>query len=254
MLADSLRAYVNRYGVAPGRRAVIATAGASAYTAAADLKAAGLEVTLVDVRPESECGRRIWTRLRSVGCEVLAGHTVLGSRGRKRVAGLLVAPTDAGSFRRAAPPRLRLRRLSAAAGRRPCISSRSRAGGSPSMRELDAFVPGASVQAERSAGACRGTYRLADLPGGRLGRRRRRGGRQGRAQLRGERDTGGVPPDAHSAGMRRVGQGARLRRPAERRHRQGHRPGRARGLPRRSSTSSATPRPAWRPTRARPPT
>ena len=34
MLAESLRAYVNRYGVAPGRRVVIATSGASAYTVA----------------------------------------------------------------------------------------------------------------------------------------------------------------------------------------------------------------------------
>jgi sarcosine oxidase subunit alpha len=159
MLADSLRAYVNRYGVAPGRRAVIATCGASAYTAAADLKAAGLEVTLVDVRPESECGEDM-DALRSVGCAVLAGHTVLGSRGGKRVAGLLVAPTDADLS--ASPRLLDCDCVGVSGGWTPAVHLFSQSRGRLAFDdELDAFVPGASVQAERSAGACRGTYQLA---------------------------------------------------------------------------------------------
>src|SRR6185503_14165753 len=94
MLAESLRAFANRFGVAPGRRAVIATSGASAYTAAADLKTAGLEVALVDLRPESDCAAEA-AALRAAGCEVLTGHTVVGSHGRKRVAGLVVAAVGA---------------------------------------------------------------------------------------------------------------------------------------------------------------
>ncbi len=56
MLADSVRAYVNRYAVAPGRRVVIATCGDSAYAAARDVKAAGIDVTLVDFRREADIG------------------------------------------------------------------------------------------------------------------------------------------------------------------------------------------------------
>jgi sarcosine oxidase subunit alpha len=78
MLAESLRAFVNRYGAAPGRRAVIATSGACAYTVAADLKAAGLEVAVVDLRAEPDCAPEA-AALRAAGCEVLAGHTVVGS-------------------------------------------------------------------------------------------------------------------------------------------------------------------------------
>src|SRR6202035_1885604 len=70
LLAESIRVFINRYAVAPGRRIVFATTGASAYSAAADAKAAGLDVTLVDLRQEAACGPDT-ARLRAMGCEVL---------------------------------------------------------------------------------------------------------------------------------------------------------------------------------------
>ncbi len=52
MLAGSARAYVNRYAVAPGRRAVVFTANDSAYASAIDLHDAGVEVAaVIDARP-----------------------------------------------------------------------------------------------------------------------------------------------------------------------------------------------------------
>ncbi len=81
LLAESARVFINRYGVAPGRRIVFATSGASAYAAALDAKAAGLAVTLVDLRSDSECGPEL-ARLKAAGVEVLTGHTVIGAKGR----------------------------------------------------------------------------------------------------------------------------------------------------------------------------
>ena len=86
MLAESMRAFVNRYAVLPGRQAVIATTGASAYQAAIDLKAAGMDVTIVDLRLEADCGPEFLAAVHA-GVEVLTGHTVLGAKGRKRVSG-----------------------------------------------------------------------------------------------------------------------------------------------------------------------
>ena len=151
MLAESLRAYVNRYGVAPGRRVVIATSGASAYTAAADLKAAGLEVT-----PSSICARRPTARRRPrpcarAGCEVLTGHTVLGSRGRRRVTGLIVAPVGASGAIGARARWPATASACPAAGRRRCTCSRSRAGKLRFDAAIDAFVPG-DVRAGRALG------------------------------------------------------------------------------------------------------
>ena len=57
MLADSVRAFINRWAVAPGRDIVVATNGASAYQTALDARAAGLSVTIVDTRNERDCGR-----------------------------------------------------------------------------------------------------------------------------------------------------------------------------------------------------
>ena len=159
MLAESLRVFVNRYGVVPGQRALIVTSGASAYTAAADLKAVGIDVAVVDARPHNDCAVEA-AALRAAGCEVLAGHTVLGSRGRGRVSGLIVAPVD-DSGKVGARRILPCDCVGLSGGWTPAVhlfsQSRGRLGFDAA---IDAFVPGTSVQAERSAGAARGTYQL----------------------------------------------------------------------------------------------
>ncbi|MGH8030279.1 MAG: 2Fe-2S iron-sulfur cluster-binding protein, partial [Arenimonas sp.] len=95
MLAESARAYAVRYGVAPGYRVVVATCGDGAYTAARDLVAAGVTVVaLVDLRPETQCPEA--AGLRALGVEVLTGHTITRTEGRRRVAALQVAPCEGG--------------------------------------------------------------------------------------------------------------------------------------------------------------
>src|SRR5262245_25313497 len=160
MLAESLRAYVNRYATAPGRRAVIATSGASAYAAAADLKEAGLDGAVVDVRAEADCAAEA-ERLRARGCEVLTGHTVLGSRGRKRVSGLIVAPLGASGML-GKPRTLACDCVGVSGGWTPAVHLFSQSRGKLRFdAALDAFVPAASAQAERSAGAATGSYQLS---------------------------------------------------------------------------------------------
>ena len=159
MLAQSLRVYVNRYGVVPGRRVVIATSGASAYTAAADLSAAGLGVSVVDLRPETECAPEA-AALRTAGCEVLTGHTVVGSQGRKRVTGLIVASVSA-SGTVGTPRTLICDCVGMSGGWTPAVHLFSQSRGKLRFdTAIDAFIPSTSVQAERSAGAARGTYQL----------------------------------------------------------------------------------------------
>lgn len=50
MLANAVSAYINRYGVLPGRRIAILTNNSSAYVTALEARKAGAEVTIVDVR------------------------------------------------------------------------------------------------------------------------------------------------------------------------------------------------------------
>ncbi len=161
MLAESVRAYINRYAVAPGRRIVFAGATSSAYQAAADAKVAGIDVTFVDVRHPTQCGREAG-ELRALGVEVLTGHTIIGSRGRKRVTGLIVAEMSKdGAI--GAHRTLPCDAVAMSGGWTPAVHLFSQSRGRLRFHEeIDAFVPGTSVQAERSTGAANGTY---DLPG-----------------------------------------------------------------------------------------
>lgn len=160
LLAESARVFINRYGVAPGRRIVFATSGASAYAAALDAKAAGLAVTLVDLRNDSECGPEL-ARLKAAGVEVLTGHTVIGAKGTKRVTGLIVAPVDRAG-RCGAHRVLDCDCVGMSGGWTPAVHLFSQSRGKLAYDErLDAFLPGTSAQAERSAGASKGTYDLA---------------------------------------------------------------------------------------------
>ncbi|MGE7416729.1 sarcosine oxidase subunit alpha family protein [Methylobacterium tarhaniae] len=160
LLAESVRVFLNRYGVAPGRRIVFATSGASAYTAALDAKGAGLAVSLVDLRAEDECGPEL-VELRAAGIEVLTGHTVIGAKGGKRVTGLVVAPADRAG-RCGAHRLLPCDCVGMSGGWTPAVHLFSQSRGKLGYEAtIDAFVPGTSAQAERSAGAAKGTYDLA---------------------------------------------------------------------------------------------
>ena len=159
MLAASARAYVVRYGVAPGHRVVVATCGESAYAVARDLRAAGVGVVaLVDVRPEKHCPQA--DELRAQGFEVLTGHTITGSAGRKRVRALHVAPCRDGSI--GAPRRIECDAVAMHGGWTPAVHLHSQARGKLEFdAALDAFVPHDGVPGLRSAGAARGNYTLS---------------------------------------------------------------------------------------------
>lgn len=159
MLAESVRAFVNRWAVAPGRNIVFATSGASAYRAALEAKAAGLEATIVDLRLEQDIGPEL-CEARAAGLPVLTGHTVTGSHGRKRVRGLDVAPIGPDG-RLGTRQTLACDCVGMSGGWTPAVHLFSQSRGKLVFApDIDAFVPGSSVQAERSAGAASGTYDL----------------------------------------------------------------------------------------------
>jgi len=160
LLADSARAYAVRYGVAPGRRVVVATCGDAAYAVASALAAAGVGVAaLVDTRPAAQCPDA--SALRKRGMEVLTGHTITGSEGRERVTALLVASLIGGKA--GAVRRLECDAVAMHGGWTPAVHLHSQARGKLRFDDaLDAFVPAADPPGLRSAGAARGVYALAE--------------------------------------------------------------------------------------------
>ncbi|MGW3344761.1 2Fe-2S iron-sulfur cluster-binding protein [Nonomuraea rubra] len=131
MLASAARAYANRYGVAPWRRAVVFACADSGYVAARDLAAAGVEIAAV-VDPR------------------VTGDVVTGTTGDADgvLNGVQVGPRH-----------VEADLLAVAGGWNPAVHLFSQSQGRVRFDEhLQAFVPGTSAQVERSAGACRGLY------------------------------------------------------------------------------------------------
>ncbi|MGW0942973.1 sarcosine oxidase subunit alpha family protein [Streptomyces sp. NPDC002623] len=156
MLAASARTYVNRHGVLPGRRAVVFTTNDSAYAAALDLDAAGVDVTaIVDTR--AEAGE--WTeRARQAGIEVLTGHAVTGTQGESRLTAVTVAPFGESTGQREFTADL----LLVSGGWNPVAHLFSQAGGKLRHDEtLGSFVPDTCRQAVEVAGGANG---VLDLP------------------------------------------------------------------------------------------
>ena len=189
MLANAAQDYVNRYAVRPGTTAVVFTNNDSAYEVALDLAAGGVPVAaLVDVREDvgpslpktlAEAGIRHWT-----GAAVA---TVLGAR---RVQVVRVARVNWRAEERTIACDL----VCVSGGFEPRLQLHAQARGRPIYEPaLGAFIPGASVQAECSAGAARGVFALQDcLADGLSAGAFAAGAAQDRAMCSGKRAAGGL--------------------------------------------------------------
>ncbi len=163
MLAGALATYAHRYGVLPGRRALFIANNDSAYRAALDFAGAGGGVAaIVDLRPTAD--NPLAAAAAARGIEVLAGHAVVGTLGAGRVsAARVMSLTSAGDDVAGASRTIDCDAIGMAGGWNPSVhlfsQSRGKLRWDPAIA---AFVPGPSAQAERSAGAARGRFALAD--------------------------------------------------------------------------------------------
>jgi sarcosine oxidase subunit alpha len=158
MLADSARTYLNRWGVKPGSRAVVFTACDSGYRAALDLAAGGVSIAAIaDLRaaPEGELPARA---LRA-GIDIRPATVVVGTKGRLRVGSAQLAKVSPEGLGPADSIDCDLVLMSG--GFTPSVHLFSQSRGKLAWNKtLQAYVPGSSVERERSAGACRGVYGL----------------------------------------------------------------------------------------------
>ncbi|HEX7198591.1 MAG TPA: sarcosine oxidase subunit alpha, partial [Dongiaceae bacterium] len=160
MMASAAATYALRYGVLSGRRAVLLTNNDGAYRAAFDLAEAGATVAaIIDLRPEADPG--LTAKARERGIELLMGHAIIGTTGQFRVDGVTAMPlseSGVGGTARVLTCDLVLN----SGGWTPSVHLFSQSRGKLAWDDaIGAFLPGSSVQAERSAGACRGSFSLA---------------------------------------------------------------------------------------------
>src|SRR5579871_2500962 len=154
LLAESARRYLRQYGVRVGERVAVVTSHDSAYRAALDLRAAGVDVALIaDLRPQSK--GPLNEAASAAGVEVAAGAEILGVSGRLRVEAVRL--NVGGATRTVACDALIM-----SGGWTPSVHLFSQSRGKLVFDDAgQVFKPGASVQRERSAGACNATFDLA---------------------------------------------------------------------------------------------
>ncbi len=159
MLASAARGYVNRYAVRPGSTAVVFTNNDSAYAAALDLAAGGVAVkAVVDCRARAP--EALIAALAAAGIEHAPGSVVLHATGGRALRRVMLAKLDGAGTSRQREIACDL--LAVSGGWNPAVHLHAQSRGRPRYDAgIAAFVPGPPVQAERSAGAARGTFSLA---------------------------------------------------------------------------------------------
>jgi sarcosine oxidase subunit alpha len=162
MLASAVSAYINRYGVCPGERAVVFTNNDSAYQSALDLKKAGRTVLIVDSRPGG--ARLVADTVSEAGIPILQGHVVTDVSGSSAVTCAHVAQWngDAGELVQSAIS-IDCDLIAMSGGWSPAVHLHSQSGGKNVWDpKRHCFVPGAATQECVSAGAGNGKWSLAD--------------------------------------------------------------------------------------------
>ena len=163
MLASAVSIYVNRYAVAPGSKCLVFTNNDSAYQTALDLADAGVSVAaVVDIRPELGCN--LPEKVRQRGIEVIGGHAIVDVHGKKRVMGVEIMRLDAkGNGVEGRARKIDCDLIAVSGGWSPTVHLHCQSGSRPRFDEYKgSFVPGQSVQAERSAGSCNGAFGLGE--------------------------------------------------------------------------------------------
>ncbi|TLZ24740.1 MAG: sarcosine oxidase subunit alpha family protein, partial [Gammaproteobacteria bacterium] len=153
MLASAAHKYAQAFGVACGRRAVIAANCDDAYRLAAALAAAGVEILAVVDRREGAA-----PIAGAAGLRVLTGATLTAVHGARSVRGCTVAPLGGGRGER-----LHCDLILNAGGCAPAVHLHSQAGGKLRwVAESAMFVPDGAAPGLTSVGACAGV--LAHAP------------------------------------------------------------------------------------------
>ena len=161
LLASAVSTYTNRYAVKPGSNAVIYTNNDSAYQTALDLKAAGVEVVaVVDARNDS--ASELANTARSAGIQVINHSVVIDTAGHKRLRSVQVMRLSAdGSTVSGNTNSLACDLLAVSGGWSPVVHLNAQSGAKPVWDEEAAmFRPGATQQAQVSAGAASGRLDL----------------------------------------------------------------------------------------------
>lgn len=157
MLAGAVRTYINRFGAAPGKRAVVFCNNDDAARTVVDLKRAGIDVVaLIDSRTDTSVA--VKEIVAATRVPLVTGGVVTQARGGRKLKGVDVRLAD-GTTRK-----FTCDLVAMSGGWNPNIQLTTHLSGKPSWSDaIHAFVPGAVPPGMTVAGAARGVFGLKDV-------------------------------------------------------------------------------------------
>ena len=154
-LAAAVRAYINVYGVLPGKNAVVFTSCDDAYRTAIDLHDAGATVEAIIDSRSAESAYAQQCRDRKI--EILQAYAIVNTHGNADG----VNAVEVQSLSNKNSRRISCDLVAMSNGWAPALHLFSQSGGKTTWdNERYVFVPGKSKQAERSVGAAQGSFNL----------------------------------------------------------------------------------------------
>jgi sarcosine oxidase, subunit alpha len=161
MLASAARAFVGRYGVAPGNRGIVFTNNDDAYLTAFALKKVGVQVRVVDVRASSDGD--LLKRAKEDGIEVMMASSICATEGNLGVSAVKVAPYHKGVGRVVNETRFECDFIAMSGGWNPVLHLWCHNGGKIKFDDaLASYRPNTHTDAIIAVGAANGTMTVAD--------------------------------------------------------------------------------------------
>jgi sarcosine oxidase subunit alpha len=155
MTASAVRTYLNRFGVAAGRRCVVFTTTDDGWTTAADLISAGATVSAV-VDARRDVAPTVVQTARAAGLPIMLGATIVSTQGGRGVEGVTVREASRKLVRFAAET------LAVSGGWNPALALSTHLGARPRWSEaIAAFVPAIPPRGMTVVGAACGSLSLA---------------------------------------------------------------------------------------------
>ena len=163
MIASAVSAYINRYGVRPGKRMVFFVNNDSAYRTVLDCVEAGLDIeAVIDSRNNSQGD--LVTEVRNKNIRIFNQHVVVDVKGSSRVEGVNITAIDkqmqaiAGTTKQ-----LDCNTLVVSGGWSPAVHLFAQSGGKARWDDEQAcFVPTELSQNRRSCGSANGVFGLGN--------------------------------------------------------------------------------------------
>ncbi|SIO72038.1 sarcosine oxidase subunit alpha [Burkholderia sp. GAS332] len=162
MLASAVRTYVNRFGVVPGSRIVVATNNDDAYRTAIDLRTVGVQsLTVVDTR--SKVADELTRDMKQRGISHYVGYSIRDVVGSRKVKAVKLSRHLGGGRLAEDTTVVECDTVAMSSGWTPTIHLYSQAGGSLEFRDwLACLVPKSCSQEVQVVGAANGAFSLPE--------------------------------------------------------------------------------------------